>query len=160
MSIHEIIDEAFLKSSILTFSLSPLALILSPAFPITSFPQQLPLSFISSVTSVPVSPAYLASVLLSTQDVMISFSFALVSATYKTLISSLNTSLLIFSAMMLRCTVVILILLSVSIYFIPIPTSGSTTRPSFVSLRLNLVPSADTKHTGNSSPLLLCMLII
>ena len=91
---------------------------------------------------------------------IINFSFGLVNATYKTLISSDTASLLAFIASAFLARVLNSICLSESIYCGPSPKSWSSNIFSFKSCILNCFPTPANITTGNSSPLLLWILII
>ena len=95
-----------------------------------------------------------------TDPVSISFSFALVSATYKTRSSSPWFSIPISFSRIFLINPGLRILFSVSIWSRPIPCSGWRIRRLRVSCLLNCLPVPLTKTTGNSSPLLLWMLMI
>ena len=92
--------------------------------------------------------------------VIINFSFALVSATYSTLISSDITSFFDFIFIASLVNVGYSICFSLSLYFIPNPSSWCNNIDSFKSLKLNFFPVSDKNTTGNSRPLLLWILII
>ena len=92
--------------------------------------------------------------------VIIIFSFALVRATYKIRISSDKVSLCDFILIASFAKVLYSILLSSSINFGPNPISWWNNIGSFKSLKLNPFPVPHRKTTGNSSPLLLWILII
>ena len=92
--------------------------------------------------------------------VIMSFSFALVIATYSILISSATASILSFSEITILGMGLYLILVSISVYSAPIPSSLCKTTDAPESVLLKYPPQPDKNTTGNSSPLLLCMVII
>ena len=91
---------------------------------------------------------------------IISFSFGLVSATYRTLISSETASFLAFIARAFFASVLYSICFSEFIYWGPNPKSWSSSIFSFKSLKLNCFPVPASITTGNSNPLLLWIVII
>ena len=114
------------------------------------------LSYISSTLFL--SCTYLLKSLLL--PVIYSFSFALVNATYKILCSSESVSCFIFNLIASLAMLEYLIFLVVSIIVGPKPISWCSKILSFKSCILNFLWELHKNTTGNSSPLLLWILMI
>ena len=91
---------------------------------------------------------------------MIIFSIALVSATYNTLSSSPIRSTLSLCFITFCFIELSFILFLLSTYCTPNPKSVSITIPCLKSVLLNFLCAHARKHTGNSSPFDLCMVMI